>query len=159
MALQPGSPAPAVTLKTLTETGLADVSLGDHIGTDNVVLLFFPAAFTGVCTQELCDVTAGLGGFDAAGAKVFGVSSDTPFAQAAWAKAHDIKVPLLSDRLGAAREAYDVVLPDFIGMGPANTRAVFVIDRTGKVAYSEQTATPGDMPDMAALDAAVKALG
>jgi Peroxiredoxin len=158
MALQPGTAAPDVTLKTMTTAGLADVRLGEHFGEQPVVLLFVPAAFTGVCTQELCDVTAGLGKFDAAGARVFGVSSDTPFALDAWAKANGIEVTLLSDRRGEARVAYDVVLPDFLGMGPANKRAVFVVGKDGKIAYSQETASPGDMPDMAALEAAVKGL-
>ncbi len=64
---------------------MSDVKLADYHGKSNVVLLFFPLAFTGVCTAEMCDVTAGVGGYEALDAKVIGISVDSPFAQAAWA--------------------------------------------------------------------------
>lgn len=155
MALQPGTPAPDFSLVTKTDSGLETVSLSDFKGKKNVVLLFFPAAFTGVCTDELCGVTNSFGQFDNAGAVVYGISGDTPFAQEAWAKEHDITVPLLSDYSKTATKAYDVVLPDLVGLGPASQRASFVINRDGVIVHSEVTATPADLPDFDAIHAAL----
>ncbi len=129
----------------MSADGLVDVSLADYRG-KNVVLLFFPAAFTGVCTQEMCDVSQGLSG-GMGDAVVLGLSGDTAFAQDAWAKQNDIKVPLLSDYSKTVAEAYDVVLPDLAGMGPASKRAAFVIDKEGVVRYSEETPTPLELPN------------
>ena len=96
MALTVGTRAPQFTLKSKTAEGLVDVSLVDYEG-DNVVLAFFPAAFTGVCTQEFCDLSVGLGELEQLSTKVFGISCDTAFAQAAWAAQEKISVTLLSD--------------------------------------------------------------
>ena len=86
MPIKVGSKAPDFTLKSKTATGLVDVKLSDNFGKKNTVLLFFPAAFTGVCTQELCDISAGLSQYARLNAAVIGISIDTPFAQEAWAK-------------------------------------------------------------------------
>ena len=74
MPIAVGSKAPAFTLKSKSDTGLADVSLADNLGKKNTVVLFFPLAFTGVCTQEFCDQTAGLGQYTSLGADVLGIS-------------------------------------------------------------------------------------
>jgi len=76
-----GSKAPDFTLKTKTSDGLKDVKLSDSFGRKQTVLLFFPAAFTGVCTQEMCDISSGLGQYVALEAEVYGISVDNPFAQ------------------------------------------------------------------------------
>jgi glutaredoxin-dependent peroxiredoxin len=149
MAIAVGSKAPDFTLKTKNAEGLHDVSLADHAGKDNVVLLFFPAAFTGVCTQEMCDVTGGV--HPLPGAVVYGVSHDSPFAQEAWAKVNNISVTLLSDYSNQAAEAYDVVLPDLVGLGPASKRAAILIGKDGIVKYSEETPTPLDLPNFGAI--------
>ena len=81
MAIPVGSKAPDFTLKTKTAAGLSDVTLSKNFGTKNTVVLFFPLAFTGVCTTELCDVTAGLSQYGDLNADVIGVSVDSPFAQ------------------------------------------------------------------------------
>jgi peroxiredoxin len=80
MAIAAGSKAPDFTLKSKNASGLADVALSKNLGKKNIVLLFFPLAFTGVCTTEMCDVTAGLSQFGALNAEVIGVSVDSPFA-------------------------------------------------------------------------------
>ncbi len=85
-----GSKAPDFTLKTTTAEGLKDVKLSDNFGKKQTLLLFFPLAFTGTCTQEMCDVTAGLGEYSGLNAEVYGISVDSPFAQAAWAKQNKI---------------------------------------------------------------------
>ena len=157
MALSAGSKAPDFTLKSLGVDGInRDVTLSDNFGKKNTVLLFFPAAFTGVCTQEFCDVTGGLAGYTNMDATVYGISVDSPFAQAGWAKLNHIDVVLLSDFAKRVIRDYDVVLPDFAGLGAeAAQRAVFIVDKEGIVRYSQVTASPGDMPDFDAVQAAL----
>lgn len=156
MPIPVGTPAPDFTLKTLTAEGLKDVKLSENFGKAATVLLFFPAAFTGVCTQEMCDTSSGVHAMP--GATVYGISGDTPFALDAWAQANKITVTLLSDYDKKVGQAYDVVLPDLVGLGPATHRAAFVIDRDGVVRYSEQTPTPLELPDFAKIKAVLESL-
>ena len=152
MPLAPGTTAPDFTLKTKTEEGFGSATLSAHRGQDVVVLLFFPAAFTNVCTQELCDTGNGMHGLE--NAVVYGISADLPHAQEAWVKANQIKVPILSDHDLAVTKTYDVLWPDFAGFAVA-ARASFVIDRDGRIVYADQTPTLGDMPDFTAIQRAV----
>ncbi len=78
MAIPVGSKAPDFTLKSKQASGLVDVKLSNNFGKKNTVLLFFPAAFTGVCTQELCDITGGLNAYTGLNADVIAISVDTP---------------------------------------------------------------------------------
>lgn len=158
MPLQPGTPAPDFTLKSLTDDGFVDVTLSKEIGAENVVLLFFPGAFTSVCTEEFCDVSAGLGDFLGLNAKVFGISVDNAFSQHGWAKAKDIAVPLLSDFKREVVQKYDVVIPDFAGLGLTASRAVVIIDRNGIIRYVQETPGPGDLPDFEAVKRALAEL-
>ena len=86
MAIPVGSKAPDFTLKSKQASGLVDVKLSNNLGKKNTVLLFFPAAFTSVCTKEMCDISAGLSGYSGLNAEVIALSVDTPFAQEAWAQ-------------------------------------------------------------------------
>ena len=79
MPIAVGSKAPDFTLKTKTSEGLKDIKLSDNFGKKQTVLLFFPAAFTGVCTTEMCDTTGGMAEYEKLGAQVYGISVDTPF--------------------------------------------------------------------------------
>src|SRR5512147_2336720 len=97
MAIPVGTKAPDFTLKSKQASGLVDVKLSDNLGKKNTVLLFFPAAFTSVCTQELCDITAGLNAYSGLNAQVIGISVDTPFSQEAWAQKEKIGITLASD--------------------------------------------------------------
>ncbi|HEY3855285.1 MAG TPA: redoxin domain-containing protein [Verrucomicrobiae bacterium] len=151
MAIKVGSKAPDFTLKSKNATGLVDVKLSENFGKKNTVLLFFPAAFTSVCTKELCDVSAGMSQYDKLNAAVIGISIDTPFAQEAWAKQEKISFPLVSDLNKNTIKAYDVVFPNLAGVGDTAARAAFVIDKDGVVKYSEQTPTPKDLPDFSAI--------
>ena len=155
MPLPVGSKAPDFTLKTKTAEGLADITLSSHLGKENVVLLFYPGAFTGVCTKEMCDVTSGLGVYQNANAQVYGVSNDTPFVLAEWSKQLSIGFPLLSDFQKSVATAYDVIWPDFAGLGAGTARAVFVIDKEGVIQYAEQTPTLGDLPQFAEVEKAL----
>jgi len=151
MAIPVGSKAPDFTLKSKTATGLVDVSLSNNIGKKNTVLLFFPLAFTGVCTAEMCDVTAGLPSFSDLNADVIAISVDSPFAQEAWAQKEKIGITLASDLNKKTSEAYGTLLPDLIGIGAVSARAAFVVDKDGIVQYSEQTPTPKDLPNLSAV--------
>jgi peroxiredoxin len=154
MPLAVGSKAPDFTLKTKTADGLKDVKLSDHAGKP-VVILFFPLAYTGVCTQEMCDQTAGLGDYEKLGASVLAISVDSPFAQEAWAKANAIKVTLLSDLNKTVTKAYDVLFPMLAGVGDTAARAAFVVGADGVIKYAEQTPTPKDLPNFSAVKAAL----
>jgi len=157
MPIATGTKAPDFTLKTSSADGLKDVRLSDNFGRKQTLLLFFPLAFTGVCTQELCDVSAGLGEYSGLGAEVYGISVDSPFAQAAWAKQSKIGVTLLSDLDKKVSAAYGVIFPGLAGIGDTSARAAFVIGADGVVKYAEQTATPKDLPNFAAIKAAITA--
>jgi glutaredoxin-dependent peroxiredoxin len=147
MAIPVGTKAPDFTLKSKQASGLVDVKLSDNLGKKNTVLLFFPAAFTSVCTQEMCGVTSGLNAYSDLNAAVIGISVDTPFAQEAWAQKEKINLTLASDLNKEVIKKYDVVFPMLAGIGDTAARAVFVIDKSGAVQYSEQTPAPKDLPN------------
>jgi glutaredoxin-dependent peroxiredoxin len=158
MPIKVGSKAPDFTLKSKNATGLVDVKLSENFGKKNTVLLFFPAAFTGVCTKEMCEISAGFGQYNALNAAVMGISIDTPFAQEAWAKQEKISIPLVSDLNKTVIQAYDVIFPNLAGIGDTAARAAFVIDKQGVVQYAEQTPTPKDLPNFDAVKQALAKL-
>src|SRR5512136_1096257 len=147
MAIPVGTKAPDFSLKSKQASGLVDVKLSDNFGKKSTVLLFFPAAFTSVCTQEMCDISAGLNAYSGLNAEVIGISVDTPFAQEAWAQQEKLKLPLASDLNKEVIKKYDVVFPMLAGIGDTAARAAFVIDKAGVIRYSEQTPTPRDLPN------------
>ncbi|MGH7970267.1 MAG: redoxin domain-containing protein [Limisphaerales bacterium] len=147
MAIPIGSKAPDFTLKSKQASGLVDIKLSDNFGKKNTVLLFFPAAFTSVCTKEMCDITAGLNGYAGLNADVIGISIDTPFAQEAWSQKEKISINLASDLNKEVIKKYDVVFPMLVGIGDTAARAAFVVDKNGVIQYSEQTPTPKDLPN------------
>ncbi|MBS0662709.1 MAG: redoxin domain-containing protein [Verrucomicrobia bacterium] len=155
MPLATGSKAPDFTLKTKTADGLKDIKLSDNFGKKQTVLLFFPLAFTGVCTQEMCDMSAGLGQYASLGAEVYGISVDSPFSQEAWAKQNKITITLLADLNKDVTKAYGVLFPMLAGVGDTSARAAFVIGKDGVVKYAEQTPTPKDLPNFEAVKAAL----
>jgi peroxiredoxin len=158
MPIPTGSKAPDFTLKSKQASGLVDVKLSNNFGRKNTVLLFFPLAFTSVCTSEMCDLTAGLGAYTGLNADVIGVSVDSPFAQDAWAQKEKIGITLASDLNKTTARAYDVIFPMLAGVGDTAARAAFVIDKNGVVQYSEQTPTPKDLPNFDAIKAALAKL-
>ena len=151
MAIETGSKAPDFLLKSKNADGVADIQLSDNVGSKNTVLLFFPLAFTGVCTDELCDVTAGLSSYTDLNAAVIGISVDSPFTQEAWAKQENIGITLASDLNKQTAKDYGVLLDDLGGFGATSARAAFVIDQEGTVQYAEQTETPADLPNFDAI--------
>ena len=158
MAISVGSKAPDFTLKSKQASGLVDVKLSNNFGKKNTVLLFFPLAFTSVCTKEMCDISAGFGAYTSLNADVIAVSVDSPFAQEAWAQKEKIGITLASDLNKNTIKAYNVVFPMLAGVGDTAARAAFVIDKNGVVQYSEQTPTPKDLPNFEAVKAALAKL-
>ncbi len=155
MPLAVGTKAPDFTLKSKTADGLKDVTLSANFGQKQTVLLFFPLAYTGVCTQEMCEISDGLSAYASLGAEVIAVSVDSPFTQEAWAKANKITVTLASDLNKTVTKAYDVLFPMLAGVGDTSARAAFVIGSDGMIKYAEQTATPKDLPNFGAVKAAL----
>src|SRR5882757_4101742 len=159
MAISVGSKAPDFTLKSKQASGLVDVKLSANFGKKNTVLLFFPLAFTGVCTQEMCSMTAGLGAYSEVNADVIAVSVDSPFAQEAWALKEKIGITLASDLNKTTAKNYETLLDDLIGLGSVSARAAFVVDKNGVIQYSEQTPTPKELPNFDAIKAKLATLG
>src|SRR6266536_744327 len=146
MAIPVGTKAPDFSLKSKQASGLVDVKLSSNFGKKNTLLLFFPLAFTSVCTQEMCDITSGLNAYSSLNADVIGISVDSPFAQEAWALKEKIGITLASDLNKETAKTYGTLLPDLIGLGAVSARAAFVIDRNGVIQYSEQTPTAKELP-------------
>ena len=151
MSIAVGTQAPDFTLKSKTSGNLVDVKLSANFGKKNTVVLFFPLAFTSVCTSELCDVTQGIAAYQGLNAEVIGISVDSPFAQEAWAKQEKIGITLVSDLNKETTRAYGVEFKALAGIGDTSARAAFVIDKSGVIRYAEQTATPKDLPNFAAI--------
>ena len=159
MALPIGTQAPDFTLKSKKGEEITDLKLSENFGKANTVLLFFPLAFTGVCTQEMCDITGGIAAYESLNAKVIAVSVDSPFAQDAWAQKERIGIPLASDLNKTTAAAYGVLLPDLAGFGSVAARAAFVIDKQGVIRYAEQTPTPHDLPHFDAIQSTLAEIG
>jgi len=151
MAIPVGSKAPDFSLKSKQASGLVDVKLSNNFGRKNTLLLFYPLAFTSVCTQEMCDISAGLNAYSSLNADVVGISVDSPFAQEAWAQKEKIGITLASDLNKKTAEAYGTLLADLLGLGSVSARAAIVIDKQGVVQYSEQTPSPKELPNFKAI--------
>jgi peroxiredoxin len=151
MPLSVGTKAPSFTLKSKKPDGLVDVTFPTP--GKPTVILFFPLAFTSVCTSEMCSVSQGLDAYSGSGADVVAISVDSPFAQEAWAQKESIGLTLLSDLNKEAANGYDVLFEGIAGIGDSSARAAFVVDKDGIIQYAEQTATPKDLPDFDAVKA------
>ena len=163
MAPQKGDKAPDFTLVSKGADGPEIVKLSELVGSSNLVLLFVPMAFTGVCTQEFCDITSGIKEYEDLDATVIGISGDNPFAQEAWAQKEGIGIRLLSDYEHTAAKAYGVAYDQFLPeanliMGGVAKRSAFVIDKSGIVQYAEVQDHPKDLPDFAAVKDTLKEL-
>jgi peroxiredoxin len=156
MALKVGEKAPDFTLPSFTPSPeLKQISFGDYKG-KTVVLLFFPQAFTGTCTAEMCTMSETFNEYKNLGADVLGISVDGTFVQKAFAVQNKITFPLLSDYNREVIRKYDVVLPEFAhGMKETSRRAVFVIGNDGVIKYVEVTNSPGDQVNFDALKKAL----
>ena len=135
----------------------APVKLSEQIGSGKIVLAFFPGAFSGVCTKEMCTLRDSMSQIAALGAKVFGISTDTFFTLKAWGDQQKLGFPLLSDYNKEAIKAYDVVNPDMVGLKNIARRAVIVIDTEGIIRYREVQDDARNEPDYDKLKQALGA--
>lgn len=159
MGITVGDRAPDFTLKSKSGDDMKDISLSDYEGRKNVVILFFPLAYTGVCTDEMCLVSGGLADYDALDAQVLGISVDSPFAQEAWAEKNDIAFPLLSDFNKEVSAAYGAQFEELLGFRGVAKRSAFVIDKTGIVRFASVSDDPKVLPDFDAIKARLAELG
>jgi len=145
MAAEVGQKAPDFEL---FDSAKQPTKLSDSKG-KNVVLAFYPGAFTGVCTTEMCAFRDRFESFNSMNAQVFGISVDGIFAQKAFSDANNLNFPLLSDYGRKTGADYGVALPNFAGMEgyTASERAVFVIDKEGVIQFKWVGENPGVEPD------------
>lgn len=145
MAVEVGQSAPDFSLY---DTDRKQRTLGEFKG-KNVVLAFFPGAFTGVCTTEMCAFRDQSEQFNNLNAQVLGISVDSPFSQKAWADQNNLNFPILSDFNREAVGQYDVSLPNLAGLEGyvVANRAVFIVDKAGKIAYKWLAPSPANEPD------------
>jgi glutaredoxin-dependent peroxiredoxin len=143
MTLQPGDKAPDFRL---FNTNKEWVSLSDLRG-KNVLLLFFPLAFTSVCTKELCSVRDNLAFYNNANAAVFGISVDSNATLAKFKEDQKLDFTLLSDFNREASAAYGILYENFGWMKDVSKRSAFVIDKEGTIRYAEVLENAGDVPD------------
>jgi len=144
---------------TLLNQDRENVTLSQELGKGNVVLAFFPGAFSGTCTKELCNLRDSMTNFNNLNASVLGISTDTFFVLKAWHDQQKFGFPLLSDYNKEVINKYGVVNPDMIGLKNIAKRAVFVVDRGGAIRYSEVLDDARNEPDYAKLTEALENLG
>lgn len=155
MEITVGTKAPNFTLRNSDK---AEVSLGDYQG-KNVVLLFFPLAFTGVCTTELCTMRDDIATYEGLDAEVLAVSVDSLFTLEQFKKVENYNFQLLSDFNKDVSRAYGSLYEDFVlDMKGVSKRSAFVIDKEGMVQYAEVLESAGDLPNFDAVKAALAKL-
>lgn len=154
MAIQVGDKAPAFTLKN---AAMEDVRLEDFSG-QTALLLFVPLAFTGVCTEEVCQMSAEVNDYAELGARVMAISVDSPFSLKAWADKEGIAIPLLSDFNKEVSAAYGAQFEDLLGFKGVAKRSAFVVDGGGIVRYAWVSDDPKVLPDFAAIKACLQSL-
>ncbi len=126
----------------------------------NVVILFFPLAFTGVCTTELCSVRDNIASYNDTNAQVLGISVDSLFVLDKFKQEQNLNFSLLSDFNKDAAKAFEVLYDTFpaFEMQGVSKRAAFVINKEGIIKYTEVCASPGDLPDFAAIQTTLQSI-
>jgi peroxiredoxin len=159
MAISVGSTAPNVLLFHGTPEGIKPLRTSDYKGKKNIVLLFYPAAFTGVCTKEMCTIRDTMSVYESLDAEVIGVSPDYPASLAIWGKQHELSMTLASDFNHEAVNAYDIEFPGWGGgMIGIPKRSAFVIDKEGMIQYAHICATANDLPPFEEIQETLKGL-
>ncbi len=152
MALQIGDLAPDFKLFNTEKT---EVSLSDYKG-KKVVVLFFPLAFTGVCTAELCSLRDDIASYSGIGAEVLAISVDSLFTLEKFKAEQNLPFPLLADFNKEASTAYGSIYEHFVlGMKGVSKRSAFVVDASGKIAYVEVLEDAGQVPNFDKVKAAL----
>ncbi|MBI4413674.1 MAG: peroxiredoxin [candidate division NC10 bacterium] len=156
MAVKVGEKAPDFTL---VDTALKPRSLKEFLG-KTTVLVFYPAAFTGVCTKEMCAFRDNLSQLSSIGAQMVGISADTPFSNKAFAEQNSLTFPILSDYNREAIKAFGIAFPDLAGLKGLTVakRSVFVLDKQGVVKYAWVSEDPKKEPDYAEVTKAARSL-
>lgn len=155
MSVQVGQEAPDFTLKN---TDNQEVALSTLRGQKNVVLLFVPFAFTGVCTNELCSVRDNLNQYASLNAEVFGISADSPFAQKQWKEKEQLNFTLLSDYNRQVNKAYGAQYDNLMGFEGVSKRAAFVVDKGGRVQYAEVLENARELPNFEKIQETLRRL-
>lgn len=144
MALQIGDKAPDFKLISSSKE---EVSLSSFKG-QKVVVLFFPMAFTGVCTTELCSLRDDIASYQNLDAQILAISVDSPFTLAKFKEEQNLPFPLLSDFNKEVSAAYDSQYAEFVlGLKKVAKRSAFVVDEEGMIAYAEVLESAGDIPN------------
>ncbi|MBY0535445.1 MAG: redoxin domain-containing protein [Chitinophagaceae bacterium] len=155
MALEKGQAAPHFEL---FNTDKQKVSLADFKG-KSVLLLFFPQAFTGVCTKELCSVRDGIALYNGVNAQVLGISVDSVFTLGKYKEDQQLNFPLLSDFNKEVSAAYNCLYENFVfDMKGVSKRSAFVIDGNGTIQYAEVLENAGELPNFEAINATLEAI-
>ncbi len=156
MALKAGDKAPNFKLRNSEK---AEVSLKDFKG-KNLVILFFPQSFTGVCTKELCSTRDDIAFYQNLGTDVVAVSVDSVFTLAKFKEEQRLNFPLLSDFNKKMSKTYDTIYSDWIlDMKGVSKRSAFVVDKKGIIRYAEVLESAGDFPNFDAVKATLKEIG
>lgn len=156
MSLKPGDKAPNFKLYNSEKE---EVSLDSFQGKSNVVLLFFPQSFTGVCTTELCNTRDDIAFYQNLDAQVLAVSVDSVFTLGKFKEEQKLNFPLLSDFNKETSRAYEALYEDWIlGMKGVSKRSAFVIDKGGVIRYAEVLDNPGELPNFDAVKSTLESL-
>ena len=150
MALKIGDKAPDFKLQNGNKEF---VQLSTFKGKSNVLILFYPLAFSSVCTTELCSVRDNMKLYNAFDAEVLGISVDSLFVQSTFKKAQNINYELLSDFNKDVSEAYGVLNENFFGMEGVSKRSAFLVDKNGEIQYAEVLEDASLVPDFKAIQA------
>lgn len=148
MVISVGDKAPDFTLRN---TEAEEITLSDYQGKNNVVLLFFPLAFSSICTEELCTFRDNMKLYNAFEAMVFGISVDSFFCLRAFKKSQNLNFPLLSDFNKEVAPQYDALYNDYHGMKGVTKRASFVIDKEGVIHHCEVLEDSSKLPNFKAI--------
>jgi glutaredoxin-dependent peroxiredoxin len=145
MSVQVGQKAPDFSLKT---NKMKDFKLAEYQGKQNVVILFVPLAFTGVCTKEFCSVRDNINTLQNDNTQVVGISVDSPFSLDAWATKEGYNFPLLSDFNKEVSTAYESIYDNLLGFKGVSKRSAFVVDQKGVVQYAWVSDDAGKLPEL-----------
>lgn len=155
IAIQAGQQAPDFTLYNSEKQ---KITLSDYKG-KNVLLLFFPQAFTSTCTKELCSTRDNIALYNKANAQVLGISVDSLFTLARYKEDQQLNFPLLSDFNKNVSTEYGTIYDTFVfDMHGVSKRSAFVIDKAGIVRYAEVLETASDLPDFQSIQKTLETL-
>lgn len=143
---------------TLFNTAKKEVSLHDFQG-KNLIILFFPMAFTSVCTAELCEMRDNISTYAGLNAEVIGISVDSPFTLAKFKEDQKLPFELLSDFNKEVSQAYDTYYETFaLNLKGVSKRSAFVVDSSGDIQYAEVLESAGDVPNFQAVQETLTSL-